>query len=139
MQLHIIEGDRYLIWCSDLIDENNSQILVTIFFIEAFQSLYFFKFWYNFIFAALCNNRICAENAECKNSDCVCKDGFHGNGFYKCECKYSSFAISVLYHGKSCTEYPLNTVLEAVYFELETFAIKFCHEKNNLFCTIEFM
>jgi hypothetical protein len=34
---------------------------------------------------ALCNNVKCCNNSECQNGQCVCKEGYHGDGAKKCE------------------------------------------------------
>lgn len=41
-----------------------------------------------YLFSALCNGRKCVENAYCYKDTCQCNDGFHGNGYIKCESKY---------------------------------------------------
>ena len=47
-------------------------------------------YYYIFSFViecSVCGGRQCAENAVCKNYQCVCKSGYYGNGYRQCNGK----------------------------------------------------
>ena len=48
-------------------------------------------------FLALCNNVRCVEYAECQNGQCVCKEGYHGNGRIKCEGLFTIHTVVLLF------------------------------------------
>ena len=55
------------------------------------------------IYAGMCSNINCSQNAICKDGQCVCKDGYTRDGI-KCKkgkCVYI-YIFSDFYYNKSC-------------------------------------